>query len=55
MVKPTHIDPKPARSVRRAMRAVARHINVRAAERTTRRILAEELDARPDGEQGASR
>ncbi|SEB43216.1 hypothetical protein SAMN04489727_1693 [Amycolatopsis tolypomycina] len=40
-------DPKPAGPIRRAVRTVARHTNVRAAERTRQRILAEELDQPP--------
>lgn len=50
MGKPNQ-DPKPAGPVRRVARAVARHTNVRAAERTRQRILAEELDDRHDGGQ----
>lgn len=52
MVKPSN-DPKPAGPVRRAVRTVARHVNVRAADRTRQRIFAEELDEQPQGEERA--
>lgn len=51
MVKPNN-DPKPAGPVRRAARAAARQVNVRAAGRKVKEIFAEEL-GRPDGPPGA--
>lgn len=47
MVKPNP-DPKPAGPVRRAARAAARQVNVRAAGRKVEEIFADELDTPPD-------
>lgn len=51
MAKPNP-DPKPAGPVRRAARAAARQVNVRAAGRKVKEIFAEELD-KPEEQPGA--